>query len=70
MVKPLRDIWSITIGEAFYRLICKVLCFQFDEVFFSHLSLHQFGMTIKSGCEVVVYSIQVVLNIHSDWVVL
>lgn len=33
-LKPLGGIWSITIGEVFYRLMCKVLCFLFDEVFF------------------------------------
>jgi hypothetical protein len=31
---------------------------------------HQFGVVIKGGCEVMVHGIQVILNVHLDWVVL
>jgi len=35
-----------------------------------HLLLHQFGVAVRGICEVVVHSIQAILNVHLDWVVL
>jgi hypothetical protein len=39
-------------------------------VFSFHLLPHQFGVLVRGGCEVLVHGIQVVLDVHLDWVVL
>ncbi len=36
---------------------------------FFHMSPHQFGMAIKGGYKVVVHNIQIVLDVHADWMV-
>ncbi len=54
----------------FYWLVCKALCLQFWDVLFFHLSLHQFGVIVSDGCEVVVHGIRIVLDVHPDWVLL
>jgi hypothetical protein len=33
------------------------------------MSPHQFGMAIKGGYKVVVHNIQIVLDVHIDWMV-
>ncbi len=45
------------------------LCLWFCDVFFFHMSPHQFGMAIKGGYKVVVHNIQIVLDVHIDWMV-
>ncbi len=55
MTKPLGGVCPIAMWETLYRLTSHALCFQFYEAFVTHFSLHQFGITTKGGCEVVIY---------------
>jgi hypothetical protein len=35
-----------------------------------HFSCHQFGVSIRDGCETVVHGVQTTLDLHPNWVVL
>jgi hypothetical protein len=65
--------WSsshFVVGETLYRLKSRVLCLQFHEAFTTHFSPHQFGVTIKGGCEIIIHGIKCTLDLHPIWVVL
>jgi hypothetical protein len=69
MTKPLRGVHPIVVGET-YRLTSHALCFQFLETFTTHFSPHQFGVTTKCGCEVVIHGMKCTLDLHTNPVVL
>jgi hypothetical protein len=54
------------VGKVFYQLVSGALCFQFCDVFSSHLLPHQFGVDDKGRYEVVVPNIRTTLNVHLD----
>jgi hypothetical protein len=54
MTKPLSKIRLIIVGEALYQLASCALCIQFHNTFATHLSPHQFKITTKGSCEVVI----------------
>ncbi len=35
-----------------------------------HFSLHQVGVMIRDGCETMVHGVQMMLDLHPNWVVL
>ncbi len=70
LTKPLGSIQPIVIGEVIYWMVNRGLCLQLQDTIFAHLSPHQFGVTVKGGCEAVVHVIQPTLDAHPDWVVL
>jgi hypothetical protein len=70
LIKPYRSIQSIVVHEVIYWLVNRALCLYFCDVFFIHLSPHQFGVAIKGGCEMVVYDVWVILDIHLNQVVI
>jgi hypothetical protein len=35
-----------------------------------HFNPHQFGVTTRDRCEIMVHDIQAMLNLHLNWVVL
>jgi hypothetical protein len=57
LAKLSNAIQPIVMGETFYRLVNRALCLQFHDSFSFHLSLHQFGMAIRGGCETMVHLI-------------
>jgi hypothetical protein len=58
------------IGEVTYCLITHTLVIQFKVTFVEHFSLHQFSVEIHGKCETLVHGIQMMLDLHLDWVVL
>ncbi len=66
MTKPLGGIHPIAVGEPLYRFTSRALCLQFCEAFVTHFSPHQFGVTIRGGCEVVIHDIRCTLDFHLD----
>ncbi len=48
----------------------RAFCFQFHDVFTLHFLPHQFGVVVKDECEDVVHGVQIILDIHPNWVVL
>jgi len=69
MTKPSSEIHPIIIKEALYRFTSYVLCLQFWDAFATHFSPHQFIITTKGGCEVVIHGIWCTLDLHPNWVV-
>jgi hypothetical protein len=70
LVKPFRGIRPIVVGEVFYRLMSRTLCFQFHDAFVVHLCPHQFGVTVKGGYKGMMHKIWRSLDVHLNWVVL
>jgi hypothetical protein len=60
----------IAIGEVTDYLIACTLVIQFMDTFVEHFNPHQFGVTTRDGCEIMVHGIRTMLNLHLDWVVL
>ncbi len=58
------------VGEVLYQFVSKGLCVQFNDVFFTHLLVHQFEVVVRHGCEAMVHGFRVTLDIHFNWVVL
>jgi hypothetical protein len=69
MTEPLSGVRLIVLKETLYQLTSCVLCLQFCEAFVTHFSPHQFGVTTKGGCEVVIHDIKYTLEFHPNWVV-
>jgi hypothetical protein len=69
MNKHLGEVRPITMGEALYWFISRVLCFQFHETCVLHFSPHKFGVTTKGGYEIVIHYIRCTLELHLNWVV-
>jgi phosphotransferase system IIA component len=66
MTKPSNVIHPITMGEALYQLTSHILCFQFSDAFATHFSPHQFGITTKGGCEIMIHGIMCTLDFHPN----
>jgi hypothetical protein len=66
LVKPFSGIHPIVVEKVFYWLVSKDLCLQFHDVFAFHLSPYQFGVVVKSDCEVMVYGIWATMDAHSN----
>jgi len=57
MTKPSSGVHPIIVGETLYQFIIHILCIQFCDAFATHFSPHQFGVTNKGECEVVIHGI-------------
>jgi hypothetical protein len=68
--KQFGSICPIVISEVTYHLVACILTIQSKDTFIKHFNPHQFGVTIHGGCQIVVHSVQVVLDLHLDSVVL
>jgi hypothetical protein len=64
MTKPLGGIHPIIVGEALYRLTSPILCIQFHKKIATHFFSHQFGITRKGGCEIVIHDIRCTLDLQ------
>ncbi len=53
-----------------YRLVVCILAIHFRDTLVEHFSPHQFGLTTRGDREIVVHNVQVMLDLHPDWVVL
>jgi hypothetical protein len=53
-----------------YHLVAHILAIEFRNILVHHFSPHQFGVVTCGGCEIVVHDDQVMLDLHSHWVVL
>jgi hypothetical protein len=58
------------IRKVIYRLVAYTLVIEFKDTFAKHFNLHQFGVAMSSKCKTMVHGVRVVLNLHSEWVVL
>ncbi len=63
-------IWPIAISKVLYQLVNMTFCLQFHDAFSTHLSPHQFGVTVRGGCEAIVHGIWATLNVHPNWMLL
>jgi hypothetical protein len=68
--KQFEGICPIAIGEVTYRSVAYTLAIRFKDILAEHFSPHQFGVTTHGGCETMVHNIQIMLNLHPNWVVL
>ncbi len=66
LAKPSGSIQLIIVGEILYWLVSRALSLQFCDTFFTHLSLHQFGVVVKGPCDMVIHSIRTTLDVHLD----
>jgi hypothetical protein len=69
MTKPSSGVYAFAIGETSYRFTSHVLCIQSHEIFATHFSSHQFGVTTKGGCEIIIHGIKCNLDLHLDMVI-
>jgi hypothetical protein len=69
MTKLLGGVCFIIVTEPLYQLINHALCFQFCDAFATHLSLHEFDVATKGGCEAIIHGIRCTLDLHPKWVV-
>ncbi len=69
MTNPLRGVCPITMKETLYRIISHYLCLQFHNAFATHFSSHQFKITTKGNCEIIIYGIKCTLRLHPNWVI-
>ncbi len=53
-----------------YHLDARILAIQFKNTFTKHFNFHHFGVMTCGGCEIMVHDIQMMLDLHLDWVVL
>jgi hypothetical protein len=58
------------IGKVTYHLVVHILAIQFRDTLMEHFNLHQFGVTTYGNCETIVHDVQMMLNLHPNWVVL
>jgi hypothetical protein len=65
MVKDIRGIHPIAIGEVFLQFINCSIVLQFQVSFQKHLSFHQFGMSTPKGYETILFGIETFLDLHS-----
>jgi hypothetical protein len=56
------SIHPITISEVTYRLVTCILAIRFKNTFTKHINLHQFGVAIRGGCEIIVHGVQAMLD--------
>jgi hypothetical protein len=56
-------------GETSYWFTSRTLCFQFNDVFTTHFSSHQFRAATKGNCEIIIHGIKCTLDLHPNWVV-
>jgi len=64
MTKPSSGVCCIGVGETLCWFTSYILCLQFYKAFATHFSPHQFGVTTKGGCEVVIHGIRCTLDLH------
>ncbi len=53
-----------------YSLVTCTLAIQFKDTFVKHFSLYQFGVVMLNRCEIMVHGVKIMLDLHSEWVVL
>ncbi len=70
LCKLLNGIRPIAVGEVFYQLVKRALCFQLHDSISFHRSPQYFGVVIIGGCGVMVHNTRIALDVHTDWVVL
>jgi hypothetical protein len=68
--KQARGVQPIMIKKVIYYLVAYTLIIQFKDTFAKHFSPHQFGVVMSSRCKTMVHGVKVVLDLHSEWVVL
>jgi len=66
MTKPPGNVHPLVMRETLYQLSSHVLCLQFCDAFATHFSMHQFGVTTKGGCEIVIHGVKCTLDVHHD----
>ncbi len=54
------------INEVTYCLVAHTLIIQFKDIFVEHLNPYQFDIMTYGGCEMVVYGVQTMLNLHPN----
>jgi hypothetical protein len=69
MTKPSTGVCRNVVWEMLYQFTSHILCLQFCNVFATHFSPHQFGVTTKGECETTIHDIKCILDLHLDWVV-
>jgi hypothetical protein len=60
----------IVISEVTYHLIACILVIQYRDILMEHFSLHQFGVVTCGGHETLIQGVQMMLDLHPNWVVL
>jgi hypothetical protein len=53
-----------------YHLVICILVIQFRDTLVTHCNPHQFHVTTHGECETMVHGVEMMLNLHPDWVVL
>ncbi len=68
--KQFGGICPIVINEVTYYLVARTLAIWFRDTLVKHFSLYQFGGMIHGKCETIVHGIQMMFDLHLNWVVL
>jgi hypothetical protein len=58
------------ISEVTYHLGACTLVIQFKDILMEHFNSHQFGVVTCGRCGTLVQGVQMMLDLHLDWVVL
>jgi hypothetical protein len=64
MTKPSSEVHPIAMEETLYQFTNYILCLQFQDTFATHFSPHQFGVTTKGECEIIIHGIKCTLDLH------
>jgi hypothetical protein len=70
MTKPLGGICPIVIRQCCIDSQAMFYAFNFVMPLQTHFSPHQFRITTKGGCEIIIHGIWCTLDLHLDWVFL